>query len=483
MQQYTSQMPTILKFAMYASELVIVNVLFYLFFNHDLTPGSNGLNDMSSVYGFMAMTVSMTYVIAVWMRPISFYYRSSRSGSIFANVSIAILWMVALFLGFLLVVDRYRLFSAHSFHLLGGATISMSKLFPYFFILGGALTSWRFVARYIIRTLRSNGRNVHSVVLVGASENILELYKEMSNPIFGYRVIGYFNEMPMDNAPEKLPYLGGIADVVPFLSENHVHHLYCALPSAQAADIRPIINACEQNCVHFFSVPNVRNYLKRTMQLELLGSVPVLSIREDPLSSLTNRIVKRSFDILVSGLFMIPFWLIIYPIVALISHLTMPGPVFFKQRRNGLNGEEFYCYKFRSMKVNADADKLQATENDPRTTKWGNIMRKTSIDELPQFINVLKGEMSVVGPRPHMVKHTEEYSALIDKYMVRHWVRPGISGWAQVTGARGETKELWQMEDRIQKDIWYVENWSLWLDIKIIFLTVYNALGGDKQAY
>ena len=135
------------------------------------------------------------------------------------------------------------------------------------------------------------------------------------------------------------------------------------------------------------------------------------------------------------------------------------------------------------MKVNADADRLQATKNDPRKTKWGNIMRKTNIDELPQFINVLMGSMSVVGPRPHMVKHTEEYSALIDKYMVRHWVKPGITGWAQVRGARGETQELWQMEDRIKKDVWYVENWTLWLDIRIMYLTVRNAIVGDKQAY
>ena len=132
------------------------------------------------------------------------------------------------------------------------------------------------------------------------------------------------------------------------------------------------------------------------------------------------------------------------------------------------------------MRVNADADKVQATKNDPRKTKWGNIMRKTNIDELPQFINVLLGDMSIVGPRPHMVKHTEEYGALVDKYMVRHYTKPGITGWAQVTGSRGETSELWMMEERIKKDIWYVENWSLLLDIKIILKTITNALGGEK---
>ena len=161
----------------------------------------------------------------------------------------------------------------------------------------------------------------------------------------------------------------------------------------------------------------------------------------------------------------------------------MPGPVFFKQTRNGILGETFTCLKFRSMVVNKQADMLQATKDDPRKTKWGNFMRHTSIDELPQFINVFLGDMSIVGPRPHMVRHTEEYSALIDKYMVRHWVKPGITGWAQVNGARGETEHLWQMEDRIQKDIWYIENWSLWLDIRIIFYTLKNGIVGDDKAY
>jgi putative colanic acid biosynthesis UDP-glucose lipid carrier transferase len=180
---------------------------------------------------------------------------------------------------------------------------------------------------------------------------------------------------------------------------------------------------------------------------------------------------------------MIPFWLLIYPIVGLIIKVTSPGPVFFKQKRNGLNGRIFYCYKFRSMKVNAAADQQQATANDPRKTRFGDFLRRSSIDELPQFINVLRGEMSIVGPRPHMVKHTEEYSAIIDRYMVRHWVKPGITGWAQVNGARGETQRREQMEDRIDKDVWYIENWTFGLDLRIIFLTIYNGLRGDKQAY
>ena len=189
------------------------------------------------------------------------------------------------------------------------------------------------------------------------------------------------------------------------------------------------------------------------------------------------------FDVICSSVFLCTLFPFIYLIVAIITKLTSPGPVFFRQKRNGLNGEEFYCYKFRSMKVNAQSDTLQATEHDPRKTKFGDFLRRSSIDELPQFLNVLKGDMSIVGPRPHMLKHTEEYSELINQYMVRHFIKPGITGWAQVTGCRGETKELSQMEARIRKDIWYVENWSFWLDLRIMYLTVKNAIHGEQNAY
>lgn len=225
------------------------------------------------------------------------------------------------------------------------------------------------------------------------------------------------------------------------------------------------------------------NYLKRRMHLELIGSVPVLDIRQEPLAQPENRLAKRLFDIVFSLLFLCTIFPIIFIIIGLAIKITSPGPIFFKQKRSGEENKEFWCYKFRSMRVNKDSDKVQATLNDPRKTRLGNFMRKTSIDELPQFINVLLGDMSVVGPRPHMLKHTEEYSKLIDKYMVRHLVKPGITGWAQVTGFRGETKELWQMEGRVERDIWYLEHWTFMLDLYIIYKTVKNAVKGEKEAY
>lgn len=182
-------------------------------------------------------------------------------------------------------------------------------------------------------------------------------------------------------------------------------------------------------------------------------------------------------------LFLCTLFPVIFIVVGIAIKVTSPGPILFKQRCNGESGKEFWCYKFRSMCVNPDSDKMQATKDDLRKTRVGNFLRKSNIDELPQFINVLLGDMSIVGPRPHMLKHTEEYSKLIDKYMVRHLIKPGITGWAQIHGFRGETKELWQMKARVARDIWYLEHWTFILDLYIIYKTVANIIKGEKEAY
>mgnify|MGYP003374863796 FL=1 len=193
--------------------------------------------------------------------------------------------------------------------------------------------------------------------------------------------------------------------------------------------------------------------------------------------------LKRLFDMIFSlAVILLVSFTILVPIIIAIK-CSSKGPILFKQKRTGYRGREFTCLKFRTMKVNDKSDELQATKNDPRKTKVGDFLRKTSLDELPQFVNVLIGNMSVVGPRPHMVKQTEEYSRLIDKYMVRHMIKPGITGLAQVSGYRGQTEELWQMEKRVEYDVMYIENWSFWLDIKIIFRTVINAIQGEKNAF
>ena len=364
---------------------------------------------------------------------------------------------------------------------------SHSRLFGLFYIvLILVIVSYRLAFRYFLELYRKQGGNVRKVILIGSHENMQELYHAMTDdPTSGYRVLGYFEDFPSDRYPSDVSYLGHPQEVNNFLEQNvgRVDQLYCSLPSARSAEIVPIINYCENHLVRFFSVPNVRNYLKRRMHFEMLGNVPVLSIRREPLELLENRIVKRTFDIVCSTLFLCTIFPFIYIIVGVAIKMSSPGPIFFKQKRSGEDGKEFWCYKFRSMRVNTQCDTLQATEHDPRKTRIGEIIRKTSIDELPQFINVFKGDMSIVGPRPHMLKHTQEYSQLINKFMVRHFVKPGITGWAQVTGYRGETKELWQMEGRVMRDIWYIEHWTFLLDLYIMYKTVYNAIHGEKEAY
>lgn len=388
----------------------------------------------------------------------------------------------------LLVLRNILLFTVTSFILLHIGRFYMlptglAVLFMSSQLIAASL--FRLTIRRLIKAYRTKEEHKHHAVLVGSKENIRALYDEMvSVPYFGYAVEGYFDYEPATNMPASCPYLGTPNDVIGYLqNHNEVHELYCCLTSRHKDDIIPMIHYCVNNLVHFYSVPNVSNYLHHRMYLNMLGSVPYLSLYRDPLEQVENRAIKRTFDVVFSLAFLCTIFPIVFVIVSIITKLTMPGPVFFRQKRNGINGEEFYCIKFRSMRVNAEADTLQATKDDPRKTKWGNIMRKTNIDELPQFINVLKGDMSIVGPRPHMVKHTEEYSKLIDKYMMRHFVKPGITGWSQVTGYRGETKELSQMEGRIKGDIYYIEHWSIWLDLYIICKTVINAIKGDDEAY
>lgn len=363
-------------------------------------------------------------------------------------------------------------------------TTSARFFISFYALLFFILTIYRLVARYLLKRYRKGGGNTRSSILVGINDHMDELYQQMmGDPTTGYRIIGYFNDQPSSHFSTLLPYLGQPKEVVSYLQEHPTEQVYCCLPATRSSEILPVINYCENHFIRFYSVPDIRNYLHRRMHFEMFGSVPVLSIRQEPLSQLENQVLKRAFDLVFSGLILCTLFPLVYLIVGIAIKITSPGPIFFKQKRSGENGKVFWCYKFRSMHVNKESNQLQATQYDPRKTRLGNFLRKTNIDELPQFINVFLGQMSVVGPRPHMLKHTEEYSKQIDEYMVRHLIKPGITGWAQVTGYRGETKELWQMKGRVQRDVWYLEHWTFLLDMYIIYKTVKNGIIGDKEAY
>jgi len=346
-----------------------------------------------------------------------------------------------------------------------------------------SLSLWWLLSRIVLKKIRRMGFNYRRVVIVGGGKTARMLSDELrSDAGYGYRMMGFFT--PDKNNTEDIEngFSGTLDDLQDFVRLNKIDTIYYTLDAENHDLISPVIRLAEEVGASFIYVPKFNKMLYGQFRPQSVGNLPAMLHTFSPLNRSVNRLVKRVFDLAVS----IPFLLIspiIFIPIAIGIKLTSKGPVFFKQKRTGIYGSEFVCYKFRTMKVNADSDTRQATENDDRKTKFGDFLRRSSLDELPQFYNVLLGNMSVVGPRPHMVKHTEEYFRLIDKYMVRHAVKPGITGWAQVSGYRGGTKYLWQMEKRVECDVWYIRNWNIFLDIKIVFLTVLNGVRGDENAY
>jgi len=385
-------------------------------------------------------------------------------------------------------VLRYTLsiIGLHALFLLSvTALFSSQNLGPKFYLayygmLGVAEAMWTLISRLIIKEFRRKGMNFVKVVIVGTNATARRLHEAMIADFgYGYKVLGFFDHEKRQDF--DLPYCGNIDDLEAFVVDHDVDQVYFTIPGHDDVLTR-VIKIADDNVMEFFYVPQISRYISRDFQLETIGAVPVLSIRRNPLKKAMNRVLKRLFDIVFSSVFLL-FYPLIYIPIAITIKLTSPGPVYFKQQRSGYKGRPFWCLKFRTMHVNNDADRAQATKNDPRKTKFGDFLRHSSLDELPQFINVLKGEMSIVGPRPHMLRHTEEYSKLVDQYMVRHLVKPGISGWAQVNGYRGPTDELWKMEKRVEYDVWYIEHWTFLLDLKIIVRTVLNAFHGEKNAF
>jgi putative colanic acid biosynthesis UDP-glucose lipid carrier transferase len=239
----------------------------------------------------------------------------------------------------------------------------------------------------------------------------------------------------------------------------------------------------DHDCIRFKIVPDFSHFVSHPVNLGYLNDLPVLTVRKEPLEKYGNRLIKRVMDVVVSlgVIVFILTWLL--PILGLLIYLESPGPIFFTQYRSGKNKKPFKCIKLRSMYINKESDINQASRNDPRFTKIGKFIRHTGLDEFPQFINVFLGNMSLVGPRPHMLKHTEDFSKVSNNYTIRHFLKPGISGWAQIKSYRGEITKPEQVQERAKYDVWYLENWSLWLDIRILFLTLINKIKGEKDAF
>ena len=347
-------------------------------------------------------------------------------------------------------------------------------------IVFSAILILKILYLYALRRYRLGGGNFRDVIVLGENQSIesLRAFFNTRNDL-GYRFKGYFSDVNKT----KSNYLGEIKDSFTFALSNQIDEIFCSISELSKEEIENIILFGEENHITVKLIPDSKGLLSKEVVIDYYDYIPILSLKKLPFDNPIIKYSKRFFDIVFS-FFIIVFvlsWISI--ILFVLIKLESKGPLIFKQLRDGLNGKQFYCYKFRSMGINKSSDKTQTIKDDARITRIGKFIRKTSIDELPQFINVLKGEMSVVGPRPHMISQTKIYSKIIKRYFVRNLVKPGITGLSQVRGYRGEIEEISDMENRVRLDIFYINKWSFLLDVRIIIQTLFNVLKGEQKAY
>ena len=342
------------------------------------------------------------------------------------------------------------------------------------------ISLFKFLSFYALKRYRKGGKNYRNVVILGqddTSEHVSKIFLE--EDMLGYKYHGFFSDIIKNGDG----YLGELDDCYDYILNNNIDEIYCTVSALKKEQVKEFTKFANTHSRVIKLIPNSNELYSKNVRAEYYSNTLVLNVERLPLDIAENRVMKRTFDIIFS-LFIIVFilsWLV--PLMAILIKLESKGPVLFKQEREGLGGYHFVCYKFRSMKVNRLSDKRHATRNDERITRIGAFLRKTSIDELPQFFNVLNGDMSVVGPRPHVSTFSEEYQKEIDNYMERHTVKPGITGLAQVSGYRGEVTKSSDIKNRVRFDIFYIENWSILLDLRIIVQTIFNVFRGEEKAY
>lgn len=373
-------------------------------------------------------------------------------------------------------IKQYFLFALNIFALNGLFSLTKEYNVVGYYLLGTAVVI--VLAKYLIFWLLKLFRkyykgNIRRIVIVGHDDLTSNFIKFVTgNDDYGYKLFESFSLM--DTSPE---------DVITFCIENDIDEIYLSLEKTTTKQVSVFIDYVDNNLKLLKFLPSRKDLLSANLKVDYYGVIPVMASRTTPLNDPLNYFIKRVFDIIFSSLVIILIMSWLTPLIAILIRLESKGPIFFKQKRNGLDYEEFNCYKFRSMFVNEKADIDEAVKNDPRITKVGAFIRRTSIDEMPQFFNVFVGSMSVVGPRPHMLNFTEKYAVKVNKFKARHFIKPGITGMAQTHGYRGEIENDTDIINRIKYDIFYMESWSLLLDMKIIYLTIKNAIKGEKKAY
>ncbi|MCG7498516.1 undecaprenyl-phosphate glucose phosphotransferase [Vibrio sp. Of7-15] len=434
------------------------------------------------IASFYLNTFTQEYLLAGALGVLSFLlaaessnlYRSWRISSFKEQVSATILpWIFSI--SILLTLGYFSKTSE---------IYSRVAIGSWFLITPLILVGWRYLFKSALKALRKKGFNKRQAAIIGVTDTGLALAKELKRKnSLGIELVGFYDE----RAPERLksqmdlPLLGSVSDALQKAKEGEIEHVYIAMPMHANHRIAQFLTQFSDTTANTYLVPDFFTYNLLHSRWHQVGNIHTLSVHDTPFNGLTGW-VKRAEDI-VLALIIIALISPVLLIVALGVKLSSPGPILFKQNRYGLDGRKIKVWKFRSMNTMDNGSVVkQATKNDPRITPFGAFIRRTSLDELPQFFNVLQGKMSIVGPRPHAVAHNEEYREIVERYMLRHKVKPGITGWAQINGYRGETDTLDKMEKRVEFDLAYIQGWSLWMDLKIVFLTVFKGFVG-KAAY
>ena len=435
----------------YIIDLSIINVLAYMCFS-----------DNFQILNFVFFT-SIVWILVSFRSSFYEIYRFTevlKIVSLIGRQSVLFTLIIFAFFGFYNELDN-----------------DPKEIFKYIALVFLFISIFKLAIYYLLKKFRILLKgNYRNTVIIGKNKKTDQLEKFFNDKLeFGYQHQKTFNLRGKDDI--------SLQDCFDFILSNSIDEIYASIGELTNKELLEIIDFADNNLKILKFLPDNKEIYTKKLDFTYYGLLPILSLRKIPIEEPFYKFIKRVFDIVLSLTIIVGLLSWLTPILGLLIKLESKGPVFFKQKRNGLDYKEFYCYKFRSMTPNPLAHLYQATKEDERVTRVGRIIRKTSIDELPQFINVLKGEMSVVGPRPHMVSHTLMYAGRIDKFMVRHFIKPGITGLAQVSGYRGEVETDNDIIKRVKLDIFYLENWSLLLDIKIVFQTIYDALRGEEKAY
>jgi len=412
----------------------------------------------------------LVYINLFWI--VLSYYSKFYKVYRFTNFFRVITLLVNQFIFFFLVYFAY-------FGIFKEGQIVNNQLLIFVSVLIG-ITVVKFLSFFALKKYRLAGKNYRNVVIIGkddTSKKIANLFKERTD--LGYRYFGFFS----DKESNDKKYIGPIIKSYNYILREGIDEIYCSLSVLDKEHVKNFTKFANKNTKVIKLIPESNELYSKNFDLEYYENTLVLNVKKLPFEYPENILIKRIFDVIFSLLVSIFVMSWLTPLLWILVKLESKGPLFFKQEREGLDGNKFVCYKFRSMKINKFSDKIHATRNDKRVTKLGAFIRKSSIDELPQFFNVLLGDMSIVGPRPHMKSLSIEYQMEIDNYMERHAVKPGITGLAQVSGYRGEVKKKADIKNRIRLDIFYIENWSFFLDLKIIINTVLNVFKGEEKAY